>query len=87
MIHGAELRVHFLKSFQKESICENLSQKGLKIKKVGRRHRLDALQLDLGFGRRRKAERNRFWFWWRSIGRSREAKGYFCLSSVGLCFI
>jgi hypothetical protein len=35
MIHGAELRVHFLKSFQKGSICENLSQKGLKIKKVG----------------------------------------------------
>jgi hypothetical protein len=35
MIHGAELRVHFLKSFQKESTCENLSQKGLKIKKVG----------------------------------------------------
>jgi membrane protein YdbS with pleckstrin-like domain len=36
MIHGAELRVHFLKSFQKGSTCENLSQKGLKIKKVGR---------------------------------------------------
>jgi hypothetical protein len=33
MIHGAELRVHFLKSFQKGSTCENLSQKGLKIKK------------------------------------------------------
>jgi hypothetical protein len=38
MIHGAELRVHFLKSFQKGSICENLSQKGLKIKKVGTAH-------------------------------------------------
>jgi hypothetical protein len=35
MIHGAELRVHFLKSFQKGSTCENLSQKGLKIKKDG----------------------------------------------------
>jgi hypothetical protein len=35
MIHGAELRVHFLKSFQKGSTCENLSGKGLKIKKVG----------------------------------------------------
>jgi hypothetical protein len=35
MIHGAELRVHFLKSFQKRSTCENLSQKGLKIKKDG----------------------------------------------------
>jgi hypothetical protein len=33
MIHGAELRVHFLKSFQKESTCENLSQKGLKSNK------------------------------------------------------
>jgi hypothetical protein len=33
MIHGAELRVHFLKSFQKESTCENLSQKRLKSKK------------------------------------------------------
>jgi hypothetical protein len=33
MIHGAELRVHFLKSFQKGSTCENLSQKGLKTKK------------------------------------------------------
>jgi hypothetical protein len=35
MIHGAELRVHFLKSFQKGSTCENLSQKGLKTKKDG----------------------------------------------------
>jgi hypothetical protein len=35
MIHGAELRVQFLKSFQKGSTCENLSQKGLKIKKDG----------------------------------------------------
>jgi hypothetical protein len=35
MIHGAELRVHFLKSFQKGSTCENLSQKGLICKKVG----------------------------------------------------
>jgi hypothetical protein len=34
MIHGAELGVHFLKSFQKGSTCENLSQKGLKSKKV-----------------------------------------------------
>jgi hypothetical protein len=34
MIHGAELRVHFLKSFQKGSTCENLSQKELKSKKV-----------------------------------------------------
>jgi hypothetical protein len=34
MIHGAELRVHFLKSFQKGSTCENLSQKGLKTKKT-----------------------------------------------------
>jgi hypothetical protein len=34
MIHGAELRVHFLKSFQKESTCENLSKKGLKSKKA-----------------------------------------------------
>jgi hypothetical protein len=37
MIHGAELRVHFLKSFQKESTCENLSQKGLKSKKKKKR--------------------------------------------------
>jgi hypothetical protein len=37
MSHGAELRVHFLKSFKKGSICENLSQKGLKIKKVGQK--------------------------------------------------
>jgi hypothetical protein len=36
MICGAELRVHFLKSFQKGSTCENLSQKGLKSKKVGK---------------------------------------------------
>jgi hypothetical protein len=35
MIHDAELRVHFLKSFQKGSTCENLSQKGLEIKKDG----------------------------------------------------
>jgi hypothetical protein len=35
MIHGAELRVYFLKSFQKGSTCENLSQKGLKTKKDG----------------------------------------------------
>jgi hypothetical protein len=35
MIHGAELRVHFLKSFRKGSTCENHSQKGLKIKKDG----------------------------------------------------
>jgi hypothetical protein len=34
MIHGAELRVHFLKSFRKGSPCENHSQKGLKIKKT-----------------------------------------------------
>jgi hypothetical protein len=27
-IHGAELGVHFLKSFQKRRTCENLSQKG-----------------------------------------------------------
>jgi hypothetical protein len=38
MIHGAELRVHFLKSFQKGCTCENLSQKGLKIKKDGGAH-------------------------------------------------
>jgi hypothetical protein len=30
MIHGAELRVYFLKSFQKGSICENLSKKAKK---------------------------------------------------------
>jgi hypothetical protein len=36
MIHGPELRVHFLKSFQKGSTCENLSQKGLKTKKDGK---------------------------------------------------
>jgi hypothetical protein len=34
-IHGAELRVHFLKSFQEGRICEILSQKGPKNKKVG----------------------------------------------------
>jgi hypothetical protein len=44
MIHGAELRVHFLKSFQKGSICENLSQKGLKIKKGRGSKRDDVLQ-------------------------------------------
>jgi hypothetical protein len=35
MIQGVELRVHFLKSFQKGSTCENLLQKGLKSEKVG----------------------------------------------------
>jgi hypothetical protein len=34
-VHGAELRVHFLKSFQEGRICEILSQKGPKNKKVG----------------------------------------------------
>jgi hypothetical protein len=34
-VHGAELGVHFLKSFQKERTCENLSQKGIKCKKTG----------------------------------------------------
>jgi hypothetical protein len=29
-VHGAELRVHFLKSFQEGRICEILSQKGPK---------------------------------------------------------
>jgi hypothetical protein len=33
-VHGAELRVHFLKSFQEGHICEILSQKGPKNKKV-----------------------------------------------------
>jgi hypothetical protein len=33
--HGAELRVHFLNSFQQGSNCEILSQKGPKNKKVG----------------------------------------------------
>jgi hypothetical protein len=32
-VHGAELRVHFLKSFQEGRICEILSQKGPKTKK------------------------------------------------------
>jgi hypothetical protein len=31
-VHSAELGVHFLKSFQKECTCENLSQKSLKSK-------------------------------------------------------
>jgi hypothetical protein len=44
MIHGAELRVHFLKSFRKGSTCENLLQKGLKIKKVGRLNLYDRLK-------------------------------------------
>jgi hypothetical protein len=36
MIHGVELRVHFLKSFKKGSTCKNLSQKGQKkVKKSG----------------------------------------------------
>jgi hypothetical protein len=35
IVHGAELRVYFLKSFQKGCTCENLSTKGLKNKKVG----------------------------------------------------
>jgi ribosome assembly protein YihI (activator of Der GTPase) len=39
MIHGAELSVHFLKSFQKKSTCENLSQKGLKSKKKKKKRR------------------------------------------------
>jgi hypothetical protein len=30
VVHGAELRVHFLKSFQEGRICEILSQKGPK---------------------------------------------------------
>jgi hypothetical protein len=35
-VHGAELRVHFLKSFQEGRICKILSQKGpKKNKKVG----------------------------------------------------
>jgi hypothetical protein len=36
-VHGAELGVHFLKSFQEGRICEILSQKGQKkkTKKVG----------------------------------------------------
>jgi hypothetical protein len=34
-VHGAEVRVHFLKSFQKGHICENLFKKGPKNKKVG----------------------------------------------------
>jgi hypothetical protein len=33
MVHGAELRVHFSKSFQKGHICEILSPKGSKGKK------------------------------------------------------
>jgi hypothetical protein len=38
--HGAELRVHFLKSFQEGRICEILSQKGpKKNKKAGHIHR------------------------------------------------
>jgi hypothetical protein len=37
MVHGAELGVYFLKSFQKGCTYENLSTKGLKNKKVGRR--------------------------------------------------
>jgi hypothetical protein len=32
-VHGAELRVHFLKSFQEGRICEILSQKGPKKQK------------------------------------------------------
>jgi hypothetical protein len=40
LIHGAELRVHFLKSFQKGSTCENLLQNGLKTKKDGARARV-----------------------------------------------
>jgi hypothetical protein len=32
-VHGAEVRVHFLKSFQKGHICEILSKKGPKGKK------------------------------------------------------
>jgi hypothetical protein len=34
-VHGAELRAHFLKSFQKRCICENLSTKGSENKKDG----------------------------------------------------
>jgi hypothetical protein len=34
-VHGAEVRVHFLKSFQEGRICEILSQKGQKTKKSG----------------------------------------------------
>jgi hypothetical protein len=35
-IHGTEIRVHFLKSFQKGRICEILSKKGKKNKKKSR---------------------------------------------------
>jgi hypothetical protein len=35
MIHSAELRVHFLKSFQKGSTCEKLSRKRVKKQKGG----------------------------------------------------
>jgi hypothetical protein len=45
MIHGAELMVHFLKSFQKGSTCENLSQKGLKSKKKKKDGRLERWDL------------------------------------------
>jgi hypothetical protein len=34
-VHGAELRVHFLKSFQEGRICEILSKKAQKTKKTG----------------------------------------------------
>jgi hypothetical protein len=36
MVHGAELRIYFLKSFEKECICEILFLKGQKVKKEGR---------------------------------------------------
>jgi hypothetical protein len=39
MVHGAELRIYFLKSFEKECICEILFLKGSKkIKKTDGRH-------------------------------------------------
>jgi len=35
--HGAEVRVYFLKRYYQGRICKNLSKKGLKNKKFGKR--------------------------------------------------
>jgi hypothetical protein len=45
MVHGTELRVYFPKSFQKRHICEILSPKGPKGKKVGQ---MNCIKMDYG---------------------------------------